>query len=361
MFCSNCGAQVPDGTKFCPNCGAQIAQAGPAQTEPAQSQPQQQYSQPQQGQYQQQGQYNQQGQFNQQAQFNQQQGQYNQQGQFNQQAQWNQQQAQYGQPQAAPGKVKASGGGLFKKLAIGIVAAVVIVFGAAYVIGSMSDPDPGYQTVSGGGGQPALPDPSGVISLEDFDWFYHSSKYDRSGDIPVTEAYSPSGVWKVTIMRKPNKKSSYRMELYLLDLTVEGRPRVIGSEQGAAEVYGYQGFLKSDEAKEAGLDPNSTAGDLISALQEGDGTLPCTGTLILLLQEDENGNMVQPKKQDFIDVAGKYSPKHAILQLEDKDGNRYGTHAFVKSGNEEHCEGAYTAKKGDPVLGGMIGMCRDCE
>ena len=257
--------------------------------------------------------------------------------------------------------MKASGGGLFKKLAIGIVAAVVIVFGAAYVIGSMSDPDPGYQTVSGGGGQPALPDPSGVISLEDFDWFYHSSKYDRSGDVPVTEAYSPSGVWKVTIMRKPNKKTSYRMELYLLDLTVEGRPRVIGSEQGAAEVYGYQGFLKSDEAKEAGLDPNSTAGDLISALQEGDGTLPCTGTLILLLQEDENGNMVQPKNQDFIDVAGIYSPKRAILQLKDKDGNRYGTHAFVKSGNEEHCEGAYTAKKGDPVLGGMIGMCRDCE
>lgn len=22
MFCSNCGNQIPDGTKFCPNCGA---------------------------------------------------------------------------------------------------------------------------------------------------------------------------------------------------------------------------------------------------------------------------------------------------------------------------------------------------
>ena len=22
-FCSQCGTQVPDGTKFCPNCGAQ--------------------------------------------------------------------------------------------------------------------------------------------------------------------------------------------------------------------------------------------------------------------------------------------------------------------------------------------------
>lgn len=21
MFCANCGAQVPDGTKFCPSCG----------------------------------------------------------------------------------------------------------------------------------------------------------------------------------------------------------------------------------------------------------------------------------------------------------------------------------------------------
>ena len=50
-----------------------------------------------------------------------------------------------------------------------------------------------------------------------------------------------------------------------------------------------------------------------------------------------------------------------ILQLEDIKGNRYGTHGFVKSGKEEHCAGAYTASKGDPVLGGYIGMCRDIE
>ena len=27
MFCSNCGAKVPDGTKFCPNCGTQLSAA----------------------------------------------------------------------------------------------------------------------------------------------------------------------------------------------------------------------------------------------------------------------------------------------------------------------------------------------
>jgi hypothetical protein len=200
-----------------------------------------------------------------------------------------------------------------------------------------------------------------VISVKDFDWFYEPRTYDSSKDVPVTEAYSPSGVWKVTIMRKPSKKSSFRKELYLLDLTVEGRPRNFGSEEGAADVYALQGFKDSDEAKAAGMQGSDTAGDLISALAEGDGTLPVTGTLILLLEEGENGSMVQPKKETFIEVTGRYSPKHAVLQLEDSKGNKYGTHRFVKSGEEEHCAGAYTASKGDPVLGGYIGMCRDIE
>lgn len=26
MFCANCGAQVPDGTKFCPSCGKRVQQ-----------------------------------------------------------------------------------------------------------------------------------------------------------------------------------------------------------------------------------------------------------------------------------------------------------------------------------------------
>ncbi len=27
MFCSNCGFQIPDGSKFCPNCGFQVSKA----------------------------------------------------------------------------------------------------------------------------------------------------------------------------------------------------------------------------------------------------------------------------------------------------------------------------------------------
>lgn len=356
MFCSNCGTKVPDGTKFCPNCGAQIAQdAGGSQ------QAQQQYDQ--QGQYNQQAQYNQQ-QYGQQGQYNQQaQQQYGQQGQYNQQAQYGQQQynqqAQWsGQP--AP-KAKGSIGGLIMKLGIGVVAAIAIVVGAAIFLGG--EDDPGHSGGSGGAvsTQSALPDPSSVISLKDFDWFYNSRSYDSSGDVPVNEAYSPTGVWKVSIMRKPDKKSDYRKELYLLDLTIEGRPKNIGSEEGAADVYGMQGFKKSDEAKEAGLEGSSTAGDLLEALQEGDGTLPATGTLFLLLVEDADGNMVQPKKETFVELSGVYSPKRAILHLEDSKGNEYGTHAFVKSGEEEHCIGAYTTAKFDTALTGMIGMCRDIE
>lgn len=53
MFCSNCGNQLADGSKFCPFCGAQLAQpqqqAAPAQPSypQEQSQPQYGYSQPQ--------------------------------------------------------------------------------------------------------------------------------------------------------------------------------------------------------------------------------------------------------------------------------------------------------------------------
>ncbi len=29
MYCSNCGKQIPDGSRFCPECGTSIAFAGP--------------------------------------------------------------------------------------------------------------------------------------------------------------------------------------------------------------------------------------------------------------------------------------------------------------------------------------------
>ena len=328
MFCSNCGKEIPEGSRFCPNCGAQIPQAAGGQ---------QQYGQ--QGQQFNQQQYGQQGQ------------QYNRQ-QYNQQGQWS------GQAEKAG---KSSLGGMLVKIAVVAAAIIVVGFVASMFLGGGDDGGHSGSSGNTGSTQAALPDPNSVISVNDFDWFYKPRTYDSSKDVPVTEAYSPSGVWKVTIMRKPTKKTSFRKELYLLDLTVEGRPRNIGSEEGAADVYALQGFKKSDEAKEAGLQGSDTAENLISALAEGDGTLPVTGTLILLLEEDENGSMVQPKKETFIEVSGRYSPKHAVLQLEDSKGNKYGTHRFVKSGEEEHCEGAYTASKGDPALGGYIGMCRDIE
>lgn len=35
MFCTNCGAQLPDGTKFCTSCGAALGGPGPADAAPA--------------------------------------------------------------------------------------------------------------------------------------------------------------------------------------------------------------------------------------------------------------------------------------------------------------------------------------
>ena len=49
-FCGNCGAQIPDGTKFCPECGQKVAVQQPAPAEPVQSAyeapAQQSYTQP---------------------------------------------------------------------------------------------------------------------------------------------------------------------------------------------------------------------------------------------------------------------------------------------------------------------------
>ena len=36
-FCGNCGAQIPDGTKFCPECGQKVAAQQPVPAEPVQS------------------------------------------------------------------------------------------------------------------------------------------------------------------------------------------------------------------------------------------------------------------------------------------------------------------------------------
>ncbi|MBQ7248320.1 MAG: zinc-ribbon domain-containing protein [Lachnospiraceae bacterium] len=58
MFCKNCGANIPDGSRFCPECGTsfeaeQAANAEPQYQEPSYQQPQYQQPQYQQPQYQQ--------------------------------------------------------------------------------------------------------------------------------------------------------------------------------------------------------------------------------------------------------------------------------------------------------------------
>ena len=40
MFCPNCGAQIPDGSKFCGNCGARLDGAAQAPQQSAYQQPQ---------------------------------------------------------------------------------------------------------------------------------------------------------------------------------------------------------------------------------------------------------------------------------------------------------------------------------
>lgn len=50
-FCSYCGAQIPDGTKFCPECGQKVAAAPEEPAQPAYEAPQQTYTPPAQQSY----------------------------------------------------------------------------------------------------------------------------------------------------------------------------------------------------------------------------------------------------------------------------------------------------------------------
>ena len=310
MLCRNCGMEIPDGSNFCPNCGAKTAQ-------PVNSQPQGQQT-------------------------------------------WQGQPKHAGQASASAPKPGIPG----KLLKIGIVVvAAVVVIGVAStvmnVIGDSQDTGPAGNHGKTGKEQVVLPDPSGVIALKDFDWCFKSRNYDSSKDVTLSSPYMPDGAWKVTIMRKPTKKAKTRMELYLMDVAIEGRPKNIGSEDGAADVYGNQAFKKSDEAKEAGLQGSNTAENLLNALAEGDGTLPAKATLVLLLVEDDNGNMVQPKQAVYTDLTGIYHPGLTYLRLEDANGNRYSSNVFVQNGKEEHTTGAFLTSKDDQSLNGIMAMCRD--
>ena len=81
----------------------------------------------------------------------------------------------------------------------------------------------------------------------------------------------------------------------------------------------------------------------------------------------DDGTYLDPENMDILkqyvvtaqDVAPNSEMK--LVFRKDSKGNEYGTHAFVKSGEEEHCIGAYTTAKFDTALTGMIGMCRDIE
>ena len=48
MFCTNCGMQMPDDSRFCQNCGAQLdpVNAEPVAQQPVYQQPEQYYQQP---------------------------------------------------------------------------------------------------------------------------------------------------------------------------------------------------------------------------------------------------------------------------------------------------------------------------
>ena len=142
MICSNCGSQVPEGSKFCPVCGAKAAEtlmneAGQtvqnemsAQTQPLDqyAQPQQQYAQPQQQYAQPQQQYAQP-----QQQYAQPQQQYAQ-----PQQQYAQPQQQYAQPQQyaqayAPAAVAKNGLGTGVKVLIAVLS-IVAVLGIVFAV-----------------------------------------------------------------------------------------------------------------------------------------------------------------------------------------------------------------------------------
>ncbi len=205
---------------------------------------------------------------------------------------------------------------------------------------------------------------TGEASLDDFTWLFTPKNYDKSNDVRFSDPYAINGVWEFANWHKPNKKSGYVKDVYWMNIEVEGKGKSgIQSNENtdpsvAADVYGYQAFKNSDEAKAAGLSGSDTASKLLDAMSNLYGDVPCKVTIILAGREDENGSWSEIKTEKPIEFEGKYYPDHQLLKVEDSKGSQIMINDFFDNGTEQHATATYEVSKKDFSLNGVGGLYR---
>ncbi len=201
-------------------------------------------------------------------------------------------------------------------------------------------------------------------SLSDFDWFFKSSQYDKSGEVAFTNPYGARGIWEMCIWRKIGRGMDAQKEVYWMNVEIaDEKGNMIGLDPGmdlsaAADVYAYQAFLESDEAKAAGIEHSDTASKLIEAMTNLEGTVPARVTMVLVGIEDNDGNWRDITDANPTLFEGKYYPDGMFVKIQDKKGNQITFNNFVSNGNEQHSIGAFTPANNDPALNGAIAISR---
>ncbi len=201
-------------------------------------------------------------------------------------------------------------------------------------------------------------------SIQDFDWFFHSGSYDDSTEAPLSDPYEVAGIWEAALWRKPDKKSNPQKEVYWVNIEFTdkngtGIPGINALDTAdAAELYAYDAFLNSDEAKELGVAKSEASQKLIDALNAGDGSVPVKATMIQVGIENAEGVWSEVNDAKPISYSGKYYPEAMFIKLKDQKGNEISANNFLSAEDGQHAIGAYFPSNSNPMLNGSFLLYR---
>ena len=204
-------------------------------------------------------------------------------------------------------------------------------------------------------------------SIRDFDWFFDSRSYDDSSEEPLSDPYDVAGIWEMALWRKPDAKSGAQKEVYWINIELKDSNRTgfPGTSKmdpsDAAELYAYNAFLDSEEAKKLGIARSEASQNLLDALSEGDGSVAAKVTMIQVGVEDSDGVWSDVDNAKPMQFEGKYYPEAMLLKIKDPKGNEISANHFLTADDGQHAIGAYFPAKFEPMLNGSVVLYRSSD